>query len=527
VPGIDQTSRRTFLRYSGGMVGASLLAPYWVRSVIAQSVSTFDFYISPTGNDANAGTSASPWAFSTLLNSNQPHYNSTIASNRAKMAGKRVGVLPGTYSLGAIAGTASTGNVPGDWSSPQYQVPAGTGASSPTVLQSTVPLGAILDGQLTNESAQNPGGVPLLGSDTNGNAKYITIDGFEIKNAAAHGIMIGGMSAISGTQVPGIVVRNCYIHAVTDSSTGGNAAGITIYSCNGALVQNCYVTDIHSTSNRETGIETWNSVNTIIEYTTIILTAPEAGAFYAKNINNSCVTVRNCYFDLSGASGGQYCLGWDLTPLGAATSKAYNNILVGGAALLQTVGTGMDPASSAEKVFIYNNTLVGTGPNYGGIQCFGTAGTMHAYNNVFAASVAGGRGVVDFNASAPALMDYNLYQLVLLGLTSNGTTNYPAISNTLSAWQASLPGGCVGRDAHAISGAPTFAGGGTLPAQAYKLASGSRGKGSGSSDGTVSGSACDMGAWGGASPPTQVGCNFKPGSALPATGPAAPSLSVT
>jgi hypothetical protein len=396
------------------------------------------------------------------------------------------------------------------------------------VIQSTVPLGAILDGQLTSESAQNPNGVPLLGSDTNGNAKYITIDGFEIKNAVAHGIMIGGVSAITGAQMPGIVIQNCYIHAVTDSSSGGNAAGITIYSCNGALVHNCLVTDIHSTSNRETGIETWNSVNTVVEYTTIILTAPQAGAFYAKNINNSCVTVRNCYFDLSGAPSGQYCLGWDLTPLGAATSKAYNNIFVGGAALVQTVGTGMNPASSAEKVFIYNNTLVGTGPNYGGIQHFGTAGTVHAYNNIFASSVVGGRGVVDYSASAPALTDYNLYQLVSLGLSSNGGTNYPALSSTLSAWQAALPGTCVGKDTHAIAAAPSFAGGGTLPAEAYKLVSGSRGKGAGSSDGTTSGSGCDMGAWGGGSPPTQVGCNFKPGStptAMPV--PMAPSLTVS
>src|SRR5262249_49482037 len=152
------------------------------------------------------------------------------------------------------------------------------------------------------------------------------------------------------------------------------------------------------------------------------------------------------------------------------TSKAYNNIFVGGAALLQTVGTGMNPASSAEQVFIYNNTLVGTGPNYGGVQCFGTAGTMHAYNNIFASNVMGGRGAVDYNASAPALMDYNLYQVVTLGLTSNGSTGYPTIYNTLSAWQAALPGSCVGRDAHAVAGAPTFAGGGTLPAEAYKLA---------------------------------------------------------
>src|SRR5882724_10552131 len=54
------------------------------------SGATFDFYISPTGVNTNVGSLASPWAI-TAINTKQSAY-----------AGKRLGILPGTYDVSGL-----------------------------------------------------------------------------------------------------------------------------------------------------------------------------------------------------------------------------------------------------------------------------------------------------------------------------------------------------------------------------------------------------------------------------------------
>ena len=69
----------------------------WLASSRAYSSqpsgTTFDYYVSTTGSDSNAGTLASPWAI-TAINTKQATY-----------AGKRVGLLPGTYDVSGLMGT--------------------------------------------------------------------------------------------------------------------------------------------------------------------------------------------------------------------------------------------------------------------------------------------------------------------------------------------------------------------------------------------------------------------------------------
>src|SRR6185437_66939 len=82
--------------------GSALLLPEFARarrgkgSVSSSVGQTFDFYISPTGDDSNAGTLLSPWSV-TALNSKQATYT-----------GKRVGFLPGTYQRGTAGGVQTT-----------------------------------------------------------------------------------------------------------------------------------------------------------------------------------------------------------------------------------------------------------------------------------------------------------------------------------------------------------------------------------------------------------------------------------
>lgn len=505
-------SRREFLRYGAVAAGTSLLAPLWPRWASAQTVATYDYYISTSGSDSNAGTQAAPWAITSLLPG---------SANRTKMAGKRVGVLPGTYSvIGVIGG--STNN---SFGSPVLDVPPGS-AASPTILQSTVPLGAIIDGGLTDTNA--PSRPPLLGHVNPGDG-YYTIDGFEVRNANDRLISVGGGTAAgSNPNCLGVTVKNCFVHGVTSTSSGANSTGITLYACSGALVQNNYVTGIVNSNNRNSGIETWSTVNSVIEYNTVVMSNAGASPIYIKNAGQRDMTVRYNYVDTTGASslGGSGAVAWDLGGTAADTSSLHNNIFVTAQPFQVGIMTG--GPNSTENQQIYNNTFVGT-PNWstGGVRPWGAAGVLTHYNNIYqrGAGGGGGRGDLDVNASELTLSDYNLFPASpSLGVTPDGSTAYPTLYSALATWGAALPPGCVGKDAHSMLGAPSFAGGSpVLPAYKYQLASGSAGMGAGRSNGQSSGSMCDMGAWGGATPPTQIGCSFSPGLPVPN----APVLSVS
>ena len=134
-----------------------------------------------------------------------------------------------------------------------------------------------------------------------------------------------------------------------------------------------------------------------------------------------------------------------------------------------------------------------------------------------------GYGAFSTNPAAPAVWDYNLvyspsvaanwrlwqngnFTALLTGEPAGGYTSASAFATALSS-----NGGIANAESHSVIGTtPTFSGSGSgrLYAAQYQLASGSAGINQGSTDGTTGGSACDMGAWGGATPPTQIGCDF-------------------
>lgn len=72
----------------------------------------FDFYVGPNGDDANAGTVASPWsitALGTLLNRSTSPTNTTGCKwpSYGGATGKRVGFLPGYYTQGKFNGAVT------------------------------------------------------------------------------------------------------------------------------------------------------------------------------------------------------------------------------------------------------------------------------------------------------------------------------------------------------------------------------------------------------------------------------------
>jgi hypothetical protein len=531
VPGIIvPTSRRDFLRYGGGAAGAALLAPFWPRGVVAQSATTFDFYISPTaspsGDAASPGTLASPWSLN-ALNTRGSTY-----------AGKRVGIIgdQGTYNCLSIYTTANGGSSFGaqGYLAAGFQVTGGT-AGSPTFVGSCNSSGvyavslAVLDGGVTSisqGSTVNSVGNAIIGNQgvgqSNGSS-YVTIDGLTIQNVYYRHIAMGCQG--SAGSVNGMVVQNCHLTGTLYNQLGGaNPSFITIYNSAAPVVQNNLGdATINDSSNRTSGIEFWACNNHLAQYNTLIMTAAGCAGLYIKNVNQYNAQVRYNYFDLSAcpslASNGVFA--WDLQGSSSNTSAFHHNIIVSNGQCNDTNIYDVSNGNYAENRQHYNNTFVGV-PGMAA-YCLADQGSgafFTGYNNIFARTSVGGTGDVTLLSGSVATENYNLFQ------TAPRVSIAGASYSSLAALQA------AGYDTHSIVGAPTFVGGSpTLPSQKYQLASGSLGKGTGSSNGQTSGTAIDMGAWGGTDLNTgqaiaQIGANLTSSVTTP-TVPMAPVLSVS
>lgn len=156
----------------------------------------------------------------------------------------------------------------------------------------------------------------------------------------------------------------------------------------------------------------------------------------------------------------------------------------------------------------FTHTAAVTPVVYGGVTV--TCGTITATDN--------GSGTLSGTGVASGTINYSTgaISITFSSAPTSGTaitvsylgTNGSYTTATTFASALATAGGISGAEAHSIIGtAPTFANTGKYAAL-YKLATGSAGVGTGSTNGQTSGSACDMGAWGGASPPSSIGCNF-------------------
>jgi hypothetical protein len=174
-----------------------------------------------------------------------------------------------------------------------------------------------------------------------------------------------------------------------------------------------------------------------------------------------------------------------------------------------------------------NNTIVSISGSSSGPQAiYGVAanngvglGQLKHFNNIYVNNGSSGswNGFGNYMTTVltPGVWDYDLYPSsgVQWGVVPDAANGSLGSSNTTYTTAASFAaailagGGISGVESHGIAGAPTFVGTGLYAAQ-YQLSGGSSGKGAGSTDGTSGGSACDMGAWGGATVPTQIGSDF-------------------
>jgi hypothetical protein len=168
-------------------------------------------------------------------------------------------------------------------------------------------------------------------------------------------------------------------------------------------------------------------------------------------------------------------------------------------------------------VNFYNNTIImnsGAGIVEAAVWLAseGVSANIKYYNNLLTGAISGDYRMIVMDPLGPSVWDYNgVPSGVTVSLVSNsnpGTiiANYTGL--TAAAAGVAANGG-IAIDAHSVTNStPSFVGGTpALPSQAYQLNSGSPFKTTGSADGTTGGAACEMGAWGGATVPTNVGYN--------------------
>jgi hypothetical protein len=490
---VENWSRRSFVKAS---VVAGTAWLQWPREVaFAQSSSaTFDFYISPNGSDSNPGTIDRPWAI-TALN-----------TKRSTYAGRRVGLLDGTYS------TASLGAYAGGYS-PALGIAAGT-ADRPTIVEAVNPRMAIID------DSGGSAGRAIIGS-LDATTGHFTLRNLKVRGARQNCIHIQRTSG----RGEGIKVEGCEVY---DQRFGGAdiTVGIFLQALDDAQVTNCYIHDITNTTggSRVAGIMMYGCRRTRIERCSFAKTVNSAihdkYAGGSPRLDQQETQVRQCYF------GGNPIALWGFdnrdqtgTPPSAGPYGPYiieNNVFDGVGSVLSNPG-----AFSAESPVIFRNNTIylasgtGSGP---GLYTKKPGCEPSFYNNIwyFTGSWGEARALtVSVNGSGAALMrvlDYNCYgPRGVAWLTQNGygepyTPNNGSgyvVRSTEAQWQAATGGDRTGRSLFSTDPRFTMAG---SDAERFKLQSGSPCIGAGRVGGSPSGAPVNMGAWDGNV--TQIGCHF-------------------
>lgn len=186
----------------------------------------FDFYISPTGNDANAGTLAAPWSI-TALNSKQATY-----------AAKRVGLLPGTYT-GGTAGTLFAIHSGMTTSSCALQIQGGS-VANPTFVGASTAGGVYSPpvagtGPTANLNFSNAGtrstkdghciGQSVIGANIPSSLGNVTISGIGVTLGTTS--LIGFQDSGAGTTLfPNVTVQDCELFDSLAATSANNPGSL-------------------------------------------------------------------------------------------------------------------------------------------------------------------------------------------------------------------------------------------------------------------------------------------------------------
>ena len=528
-------SRRDVLRVGGAISAAGILLPAWVTAV-AQSATTFDYYVSPTGSDSNPGTVASPWAVTSVRvgSANFSKFNGV---------GKRIGFMPGTYDVSSLVGNQESNGAlqfPGGTSgTPNYygSCDASGNYSARTATLDMKGASGLFGGHAGGSG--NFDGPLIAHVGTSPNASYTVgnciIDGLILTGFSFKGIRVGGASSGDGPAITApVTIQNCEFTGGGHNAGDGldNSCSVWLDGCTGATVTNCFFYNnapwASASEDHLNAIICWQCKGTLIQYNTCY----NAGNIYGKVEGNQGTTIQYNYLDCSMYTIESYGM-QDFT--GATSSGLTQTTTIRNNIILATlVGVGRPTLSDSygwtTPLLVFNNTFISSSPGMTAI--WGTTasgGSLQWYNNIVTGTTNSSYGNFLANPAAPKLWDYNLFAgsgmtwvLRQNGSLASSLASYSSATSFASGLASN--GGISGAEAHSVTGSPSFANTGTYAAL-YQLAAGSAGKGAGSTTGTSSGTACDMGAWGNGA--TQIGCSFSPGTSAPSPVPSAPVLSVS
>lgn len=357
---------------------------------------TFNYFVSPTGDDNNAGTLVSPWSI-TALNSKQSTY-----------AGKNIGFLPGTYQYGTVGGVQTTlyslfQAAPGT-GNPIIAIQGGT-SGTPTYIASCnssgvyAARGAIIDCSNPSGGAQPTVAAAIMGqttymTDNVTQYGYVTIDGLVIRNFTFAALMFYGAG---GSLINNVTIQNCEIYNGQNVVSNNNPGAIWLDFPANCQVTNCKIHDLQSNGS--------GSPSTM-QHAGVIQFNQDTAAGAATNVTNC--TFYNCYA-LSNKDGHQqlnvsYCyLGFGTfgSPGGTNSIGTVQNYLTGSGKTVNfhhnivlgpVAGWAEDNLANQGQVNIYNNTfyLPSSSTQAGGLCAFtdydtsasGGSGNFDFYNNL-------------------------------------------------------------------------------------------------------------------------------------------------
>jgi hypothetical protein len=480
-------TRRAVLRHgvyaSLSAAATSVIGP----TVRAQSSSSggFDFYISPTGSDSNPGTHDRPWAI-TAINTRQRDY-----------AGKRVGLLDGTYNVFVPCQTGRDSTV-------GLEVNGGPNAASPTVIAAVNARKAILTDINPATGAPATTGAPIIGQGylRVPNKGNVILDGLYIHQAWGAAIFFLPLVPPSNPEggATGIIIRNCEIDNV-GGIVANNVGAIKLRWCTGAVITNNTIHSVQpdpgkANPGNAVGIFSFCCHSNIYEYNTIF----DCGSgIHDKNAHNGNHTYRYNLVESAGTYPINAIMGGSGGDAGDVLT-AHNNLLI---APGKAVWDGSNvPMPSHQSLVFYNNTCVGGGffyPAYG--QQSSPPAMVTLYNNILT-------NVLVCNGSV-ALSNYNVFTNTRAAFAQTAVTDPRGKSTryTLSEWQKATD---QDRDSTTFASAPEtlFLAAAKLDAASYQLQPTAVGRNLGRVGGRASGAATDVGAWGGGA--TRIGCNFRP-----------------
>jgi hypothetical protein len=475
----------------------------------------FDFYVSTTGSDSTGtGTLASPWAI-TAINTKQSTY-----------AGKRLGLLPGTYDVSVLMQAAG-------YQGAVLQIQGGPNSSTKTYIGSCNSSGAYQAGTATLDAK---GSVGLYGGGNTAHSPYVlgqtigstgtgptptqignwTIDGLLFTGFSNWAVTLSGGIDTLTSQPTNCTIQNCGFFNSSTAQTGTHPGPLMLYDYKNCLVHNCWFYNNISTAASDPAHNGASitgegfgggSSGLTVEYCSFV----QSPGMYVFQDNGAALntTVRYCYFDMTTTTGiSQTCALAGLTgPATGQVGNSFHHNIVRGGSFADNVG--LDAYYNGSPTAFYNNTwdrVGGSGGNGLGFRCLETTGQsalISAYNNLMYDNGAGSvsYGYMACNIDGFALCDYNTYGTLNQFTTytaSGGTSN---TSRTFAAWQTA-----IGKDAHSsASSVNPFTNNGAYALQ-YQISSGSPAYQSGFVGGVSSGAVCNRGAWDGTV--TQIGCNL-------------------